>query len=217
MDITGTDWYAKSMSFFCFLWIPLFYLFWRSITGTNAASGGVLALLAGSIVALLQFFLGAMVEPGGFGLSRWLSGCIDIVVLPAIAPLLIYLVLFSLKITTGTTDFANFALLWLIPGGAIRALTWSSQHDPILLVLVPVLWTSIAIGAPFFITIIQNSRVFAIIPASLAILIVLFAAASSYWAFYSQKTFVGVLFLIAAVIPMFVSVILTLIKSGDTA
>ena len=202
------------MTLFCFLWMPLFFLFWRGITGSKATAGGVLALLAGSVVALLQFFLGSLVEPGGFGLSRWFSGCIDIVVLPALAPFLIYLVLYSLKIITGAADFSNFALLWLIPGAAIRTLSWSSQHDPILLVLVPVLWTSIAVGLSFFITIIQNSRVYVIIPASLAILVVLFAAASSYWAFFSQKASMGVIFFFAAAVPMLVSVVMSFLRSG---
>jgi len=216
MDIRRIGWYAKSMTLFCFLWMPLFYLFWRSITGTSVAAGGVLALLAGSVVALVQFFMGSMVEPGGFGLSRWASGCVDIVVLPVVAPLLVYLVLYTLKITTGTADFSNFALLWLVPGAAIRVLSWSSQHDPILLVLVPILWTSIAVGIPFFITIIQNSRAFAIIAASLAILAILFASASSYWAFYSQKTLMGSLFLLAAATPMLVSVVLSFTRAPPT-
>ena len=142
--------YIVSMSFFCFLWIPLFYLFWRRFAA-DSAGGGVWALLAGSIVALLGFFLGSLVEPGGFGFSRWLSGFVDIVALPALAPLLVYLLFVLLKIVSGTAGFANFAMLWLIPCGAIRALSWSAQNDPILLILVPLLWTSIALGIPFFI------------------------------------------------------------------
>lgn len=200
------------MSLFCLLWIPLFYLFWRSVTGNSAAAGGVWALIVGSVVALVQFFLGSLVEPGGFGFSRWLSGCIDIVTLPAVAPLVVYLILISFKIITGTANFANFALLWLIPGAAIRAVSWSSQHDPILLILVPLLWTAIAVGIPFFIAIIQNGKLFSIIPASLAILIIPIAAASCYWAFYSQKISLGFLLLLVAAAPMMVSMVLSFLK-----
>jgi len=203
------------MSLFCLLWMPLFYLFWRTVTGNIASAGGIWALLIGSIVALIQFFLGSMVEPGGFGLSRWMSGFVDIVTLPALAPLLVYFFLVFFKIVSGTHDFTNFALLWLIPGAAIRAVSWSSQNDPILLVLVPLLWTAIAAGIPFFISIIYNGRVFAIIFSSLAIIIIPLAAASSYWAFYSQKSSMGFLFLSLAAIPMLISTVFSLIRAGE--
>ena len=196
--------------------MPLFYLLWRTISGCDTPAGGIWALLLGSIVALIQFFLGSLVEPGGFGFSRWVSGCIDIVTLPALAPILIYLFLVGLKIVSGTADFASFAILWLIPGAAMRAVSWSSQNDPILLVLVPVLWTAIAVGVSFFITIIQNSRVFVIILAFLAILIIPLTAACSYWAFYSQKSTLGFLFLSAAAAPMLVSMILSFVQARES-
>ena len=208
--------YIVSMSFFCFLWMPLFYLFRRSFSGDNAA-GGVWALLAGSIVALLGFFFGALVDPGGFGLSRWLSGFVDIVALPALAPLLVYLVMVCLRMVSGTMDFTNFAMLWLIPCGAIRALSWGAQNDPILLVLVPLLWTCIAVGIPFFINIIMNSRASFIIPALLAILIIPFAATSSYWAFFCQKNALGFLLLFAAACPMLASLIFSFVQARGSA
>jgi len=164
---------------------------------------------------MIQFFLGNLVDPGGFGLSRWISGCIDIVTLPALAPILIYFFLITFKFISGEADFANFTLLWLIPGAAIRALSWSSTGDPLLLALVPVLWTAIAVGVSFFINIIQQGRPLVIIPAIIVILIIPFAASCSYWAFFAQKTYWGLLFLFAAIVPMLVSVILSLIKAQD--
>jgi len=207
--------YHPSMSLFCLLWIPLFYLFRRSVTGYNAAAGGVWAILVGSIVAMIQFFLGNLIEPGGFGLSRWISGCIDIVTLPALAPILVYFFLIAFKLISGEADFANFALLWLIPVAAIRALGWSAEGNPLLLALVPVLWTAIAVGVSFFIDIILKGRLLVIIPAFLAILIIPFAASCSYWAFFAQKTYWGLLFLFAAIVPMLVSAILSFIKAQD--
>ena len=200
------------MSVFCFLWMPLFYFFWRAVTGANVSSGGIWALLAGSVVAFAQFFLGSIVEPGGFGLSRWISGCVDIVSLPALAPFLVYLILIAFRIITGTVDFANFALLWLIPAAGIRALGWISLSDPILLVLVPVLWAAIAVGVPFFIKLIQTGDILVILLASLGILAVPLAAAGSYWAFYCQKVIMGSFFLLAAAAPMLVSMTLSLIR-----
>ncbi|GHU18212.1 hypothetical protein FACS1894163_09970 [Spirochaetia bacterium] len=127
------------MSLFCILWTPLFYLFRRSVSPV-ASAGGRWALLLGSIMALAQFFLGALVSPGGFGISRWVSGCIDIVALPVLLPLLVYLALIGLRIISADTpEFADFALLALIPNGVLRAISWSVPGDPILLVLVPLL------------------------------------------------------------------------------
>ena len=192
----------------------MFYLFWRSVAENKSSAGGVWALIIGSIVALIQFFLGTMVDPGGFGLSRWMSGFVDIVTLPAIAPILVYFILVCLKFVSGALDFANFSLLWLIPGAAIRAVSWSAQSDPILLVLVPFLWTAIAVGVSFFLTIILKSRIFVIIVSSLAILVIPFAAASSYWAFFSQKTLMGSLFLALAAAPMVISMVLSFVGTG---
>jgi hypothetical protein len=211
----GLLYYLLNMSFFCLLWVPLFYLFWRSVSGNNTVAGGVWAILVGSIVAMIQFFLGNFVDPGGFELSRWISGCIDIVTLPALAPIVIYFFLISFKFVSGEPDFTNFTLLWLIPSAALRALSWSSLRDPLLLVLVPVLWTAIAVGVSFFINIILKSRLLVIIPSFLVILIIPFAASCSYWAFFAQKTYWGLLFLFAAVAPMLVSVILSFIRAQD--
>ena len=195
--------------------MPLFYLFWRSVTGNYAYAGGVWALLAGSVVAMIQFFLGYFIEPGGFGFSRWLSGFVDIAVVPALIPILVYLILVVFRIFSGSINFANFALLWLIPVAAIKALSWSSLNDPVLLVLVPILWTDIAVGISFFIGIIMRGRKWLIFPALIAIFAIPLAAASSYWAFYAQKTSMGLLLLSAATLPMMVSMILAFIKAED--
>ena len=193
----------------------MFYLFWRIVSRNNAASGGVWALIVGSVVAMLKFFLGDLTEPTGFGLSRWVSACIDIVALPVLAPLLIYLFLVSFRIVSGTVDFANFTLLWLIPGAAMRALSWSSLNDPILLVLVPLLWTAIAIGVPFFINIILKTQIAIIVLSCFAIITIPFAAASSYWAFYAQKSLLGFVFLFIAAAPMLVSMVLNFIQAEE--
>ena len=203
------------MMLFCFLWVLLFYLLRRS-TEENISSGGVWALLLGSIIALVQFFLGDLIAPGGFGFSRWLSGLVDIVAVPALIPLFIYFLIANFKIISGTANFTNFALLWLIPGAGIRAVSWSSLSDPILLVLVPILWTAIAVGIPFFISLILESKRWVAFPASLAMLCLPLAAASSYWAFYTQKTLMGALFLAASVSPMLLSTVLALVKTGDS-
>ena len=201
------------MSVFYLLWTPAFYFFWSAVTGGKASSGGAWALLGGCVTALLHFYLGPLVDPGGFGLSRWMSAFLDIVTLPALAPFIIYLILAGFRVVGGADSSADFALLWLVPGAIIRAFSWISHRDPILLVLVPVLWTAIAVGVSFFIGLIKTGRIIAIIVAVLFLPVVPLAAASSYWAFFGQKTTMGFLLLLAAVTPMLLSVILSLARA----
>jgi hypothetical protein len=202
------------MSLFCFLWMPFFYLFKRSTSTGETGSGAVLALLLGSVAAIFQFFLGSLVNPGGFGLSRWVSGFVDIVSLPALIPLAIYLALIGFRLLSGTPDFVNFTLLWLIPAAALRSVSWSPLNDPILLVLVPLLWTAIAVGIPFFVNLAASSRPRVIALFALAILAIPLLAATSYWAFFSQKTALGFCLFCLTLAPAVVSTVFSLIKTA---
>jgi hypothetical protein len=203
------------MSLFCLLWIPLFYLFKRSISDISGV-GGVWALLLGSLTAIFQFFLGDLINPGGFGFSRWLAGFVDIVGLPVLAPLAVCLLLVVLRIFPDGADYCAFALLWLIPVAALRAVSWSSLSNPLLLAGVPLLWTATASGIPFFINcIIRHFRWYLIIPAGLGILAIPLAASTAYWALFSQRYLPGFLLFAAALIPMLVSLILDWIHSAD--
>ncbi|MDR0731345.1 MAG: hypothetical protein LBF63_06720, partial [Treponema sp.] len=141
------------------------------------------------------------------GLSRWLSGCIDLVVVPVLFPLLVYLLLAVFRIVSGTVDFTGFALLWISPMGALRAVNWGAQGDPILLVLVPLLWTAVAVGLPFFGGIVLRGRWFTRIPAGLAGLVLPFLAATVYWAFFRQDHRLGFPLLALSLIPLVASCI----------
>ena len=190
------------MSFFCLLWVPLFYLLRRAFV-RGSGSGGVWALLLGSITAIIQFFLGYFVSPGGFGFSRWLFGFIDIVSVPVLVPLVLCTLLFLIRGFAGNADFANFALLWIIPVAALRALSWSSKSDPVLLVLVPLLWTALAAGIPFFINWMANNlRWYTVFVSIICILLLPCAAAGAYWAFFSQQTILGFVLLFLIHIPV---------------
>jgi hypothetical protein len=191
------------MSLFCFLWTPLFYLFWRSVTATGTESSGeVWALLLGSVVAFVRFLQGSFISPGAFGLSRWLSACVDIVALPATLPLLACVLLVRLRMLGGAVNYAGFALLWLIPGAAIRAVSWSALKDPFLLVLTPALWTAIAVGVPFFIALVGKSPRLLVIPLAMAGAALPLLAATVYWAFFSQRNWLGLLLLVPALVPL---------------
>ncbi|MDR2371336.1 MAG: hypothetical protein LBD71_07630 [Treponema sp.] len=196
------------MSLFCFLWMFLFYFFRRSCSPGEEGSGGVWALILGCLAALLHFLLGSFIVPGGFGFSRWLSGFVDIVCLPVLLPLFVYFLLMVLRIFRGKADFANFALLWLIPAGAIRAVGWSAGNNPVLLVLVPLLWTALACGIPLFIDFMAKRRVSIIISSAFAILAMPFLASVVYWAFFSQRNFLGAALLSVTLIPAVISVVL---------
>jgi len=201
------------MSFFCLLWVPLFYLFRRSISGGNS-SGGVWALLFGSITAIVQFFLGDFVSPGGFGFSRWLFGFIDIVSLPVLIPLFLCALIFVFRGFSGEVDFAGFALLWIIPVGALRALSWSPLNDPILLVMVPLLWSALAAGISFFINwMINRFRWYSAVVSILCILLLPLIAAAAYWAFFSQQTALGFLLLFLVHIPLGLSFIFGILQA----
>ena len=161
------------------------------------------ALLLGSITAITQFFLGDFVSPGGFGFSRFLFGFIEITSLPVLIPLIFYLIILIFKRFSEEMDFVNFALLWLIPVAALRALSWSSTNDPILLIMAPLLWTALAVGIPFFINLmINNLRWYIIAVSVLCILIMPVLACIVYWAFFSQQELLGYTLLIVTHIPM---------------
>ncbi|MDR3335072.1 MAG: hypothetical protein LBT13_09350 [Treponema sp.] len=203
------------MSLFCILWMPLFYLFWLSLSpGAGSGSGGVWALLLGSITALVQFFQGAFIEPGGFELSRWISAGIDIVGAPALVPLIFCLILMPFRIITDSAELTNFALLWLIPGAVIRTINW--MKDPLLLVLVPLLWTAIAVGIPFFIhlmaTSVSHRKPLLIIPILLGMLLLPLMATTTYWAFFVQKSSLGFVLIFITMIPLAASIIYSFYK-----
>ncbi|MCL2244860.1 MAG: hypothetical protein FWC03_10410 [Treponema sp.] len=203
------------MSFFCLLWVPLFYLFWRSIAWSSG-SRGVWALLLGSITSIIQFFLGYFISPGGFGYSRFFFGFTDIVSVPVLVPLFVYAFLLLIRGTKGKVDFASFSLLWMIPFAALRALNWSSANNPVLLITVPLLWTALAAGIHFLINlIIVNFRWYKIIISVPCILVLPVIAAGSYWAFFSQQTHIGLGLLFASHIPLIFSFIFKRITRGE--
>ena len=201
------------MTLFCFLWTPLFYLFWRSLNDESALEGGTWALLLGTIIAFFRFFLGSFVNPGGFGLARWVSACVDIVALPVALPFIVCVIFAVFRIISPQANFTNYAFLWLIPVAAVRALGWSSQNNPILLMGVPVLWTAVAAGMGFFIHFVQNGWGLAVIPGIAGAIILPFVAATAYWALFAQYTLLGIILLTLCLIPMGISAVLAFFDS----
>jgi hypothetical protein len=202
------------MNLFCLLWTPLFYFFWVSLRPPKTDSPGeAWGLLLGSAFALVRFTTGPWIFPGEFGFSRWLSALVDTVGLPALMPFLFF-VLFSVfriipSIREG--DPAGFALLWLIPEGILRSVNRAGRHDPLFLTLVPMLWTAVAVGIPFFTRLIPNGnrwlRTVLAVPGIAALSL---AAVSCYWAFFCRHLLWGWILLAVTLMPQVFSIGLSL-------
>ena len=198
------------MGLFCLLCIPLLYLLRRLLSEGELSGGGgesLWALPLGIAAAVIQYLFGPLVTPGGFGVSRWVSGFVDIAGLPALAPLIVCGALVILRVFPRGVDYAGFALLWLVPLAAIRSIG-NSPPTPIPLIIVPLLWSAQALGIPFFINgMTQNPRGYIVFLATLGIAALPIAAVTSWWAFFSHQNLLGVGLLLLSVIPAVISLI----------
>ena len=178
-------------------------------------------MLFGSAVVIIEFFAGPLVHPGAFGFYRWLSGFVDIVSVPVLVPLILYLLFVEMNLVSSKTDYAGFVLLWLIPLAAFRTAGWLSTQSPVMLLVVPLLWTSLALGVPaLFEYARKRDSWYGMAPAVLCMAILPFSAATSWWAFFIHETLMGFLFLVISAIPALVSTALSfarLISARDQA
>ena len=170
-------------------------------------------MIMGTIIAFFRFFLGSFVNAGGFGFSRWVSACIDVVALPVALPYIICVIFAMLRIISAQANFTNYAFLWLIPVAAVRTLGWSSNNNPILLMGVPVLWTAVAAGMGLFIQIAQNGWGIAVIPAILGAIALPLIGATSYWALFSHHDLLGIILLALCLVPLVISIVLSVLGS----
>jgi hypothetical protein len=176
------------MSVFCLLWIPLFFLFWSALVPYTIDVSGALAVVLGSVVAILQFFFGNLIVGGAFGRERWIGVFVDVAALPALLPLLVYALFLLLRIAKDPTGFGSFSLIWLAPSGILRTVQWGAENDPAKLLLIPVLWTSIAVCVSSFINLWLRKKTLAVAACSMAgAALIAPLAATVYWAFFSQK------------------------------
>ena len=197
------------MSLFCLLCIPLLYFLRR----TEGEGKSIWALPLGGLAVILHYFTGSLITAGGFGLSRWMSGFVDIAALPVLVPLLAALLLVVLRIFPDNLDYAGFTLLWLVPLAAVHSISGDSPPSVLPLIFVPLLWIAQAVGIPFFIGwILKKPRWYIIIPSSLGIAALPFIATTSWWAFFVQRSFLGFLLLILSLAPAVISVMLDLRK-----
>jgi len=201
------------MSLFCLLCIPLLYFLRRSSDGGRPSDGGlcIWALPLGAAAVVIQYFAGPLITPDGLGLSRWMSGFVDIVGLPAVLPLIVCGVLVMLRVFPPRVGFADFALLWLVPLAAIHSISGNSSPTPIPLIIVPLLWSAQAIGIPFLIDgMVKNPRHHIVFLAVVGIAAIPIAAVTSWWAFFTQRTFLGFLLLSVDLAPAVISVVMVM-------
>lgn len=214
------------ISVFCFLWIPLFFLFWQSISQGRVGTSDVWAVIFGSAVAVFIFFYGTFVEGGAFGFSRWLEIFVDLTGAPVLLPMIFYALFLLLRLAKDPHGFASFALLWLMPCAIMRGVEWLEEDDPSRLVLIPLLWSILAVGASFFISlgvgvVSKPCKVwckFAVCSLCLSgIPLLTILTTTVYWAFFSQKTQLGFGLLASAFIPLVIAVLSSWTKKPEPA
>jgi hypothetical protein len=193
------------MVLFCVFWPVSVFFIWRMVRPQGIVAGEAFALIAGSAAAVVRFFVPVFVDPGGFGLFRWISAFTDFACLPVLYLLAVFFLLSKTK--TGITDLCGFMLCALIPISLVRSILWSIQNDLIRLVLTPFLWTSLIISLyPIINLPLRNSIIKKILGVFL-FLILLGLAASSWWAFFGQKNLYASMLLL----PEFALMVLTII------
>jgi hypothetical protein len=206
------------MNLFCLLWPPALYLFWLSLRPPElkrpAGTFEIGALLLGSAAALIRFISGPWVYPGEFGLSRWLSALVDTAGLPSLLPILVFTLSSAFNALLPSRDLTGFALLWLIPEGILRSLSRAGRRDPLNLVLVPLLWTSLALGIPFAARLFHHGRlrVFRAILGTLIIAALPAAAVTCYWAFFCHRSLWGWLSLAMTLMPQVLALAFSLLR-----
>jgi hypothetical protein len=201
------------MSLFCLFWTPLVLLLWVSLNPENGGnSGGVLAFVLGSLASVLHYLFYPLVNAAGFGVSRWFFALIDIVLIPAVLPFLFFALLAVSGFFKGGEDPARFVLFALVPAGIIRAIGWSVRSDPLYLVLIPLLWTMLALGISFFVRLVRESFFPRAIPLLAAIFLMPLIAAAGFWAFYRQMVTAGFALLAVLSIPFFVALAAACLK-----
>jgi hypothetical protein len=84
----------------------------------------------------------------------------------------------------------------------MRTISWGIRKDPLHLVLVPLLWTALATGIPLLLRLLPDRKGIIFFPLLTALILLPITAATSYWAFFSQKFYLGLFFLIISLIPM---------------
>lgn len=159
------------------------------------------ALLLGFAAALLRHFVGPLLRPAGFGPSLFLYSLVDVIALPALFPLA-FRSAFALGSGEPDIEYGEFALFWLIPVAVMHAVFWSARPEPVHLVLVPLLWSTIALGVPYLVRRFREEIGALSVVALIAAVLLPFAACLTYQAFFSHRPLLGMVLLVPCILPM---------------
>ncbi|MDR1362678.1 MAG: hypothetical protein LBJ35_01315, partial [Spirochaetaceae bacterium] len=194
------------MVLFCILWTPVFYLFWITIRPPGGGSGELYALLTGGAIAIVRFFVPSLVEPYGFGLSRYLSAFMDYTSLPVLLPLIAAKLITLFYPRGGITDYTGFTLLALVPSALVYSTVWSASRDILRLVLTPLLWTALIMAFHPLIELAKDTlsrhRIPRKIAAVMGMAVYTMLPPFVWWSFFCQKTLDGIILLFPSFAPM---------------
>jgi hypothetical protein len=203
------------MSLFCLALPILFFFFWKSLSDDHAVStGGIWALVLGSILAIVHYLASPLITSGEFGLLQWTKGFVDVVVFPSLIALLVCLLFKLLRFFSAAINITNFLLLWSIPFGIFQMMTYSNQAEPLYLVIVPLLWIALAVGFGFLITIIPIVRRMIAVLCIAGAVFLPFIAATAYWALFCQNYALGYSLFGVTLLPMLVHTGILFVKAG---
>jgi len=213
---------------FCVLWLPFFYAFWSSVRPARTESAGqiaffekICAIALGTLTGIIRFFFVNFIKAYGFGASRILSAFFDYAAFPVFLPLIACFVFYKMMLKFFLTDYqpdwTGFVILASIPQVLSCAIRWSSNPDPVTLVLTPVLRTSFAvILCPVFRFMLKKTdtgpsrkSTARYLAGTLMIAGFLILITVIWWKFFSQENFTaGVLLLFLLAVKALVLVFL---------
>lgn len=201
--------YPGDMAIFTLLWVPLFFFFYHSLFEVSPGSqkrGVILALLAGSLEAVLKLLLGSFIDPNIGSLGVYFHGFFDVIVFPLFLPGLVFFVCKRLSSAVWISP-ASFTLLWMIPVSLQRAFSWSGNGDPVYLVGVPLLWTLLIVGFWFLFNVVKEEIGLPYYLAWIGVVILPFGASFVFWAWYQNQFWLGALLFVIIAVPAVVHLV----------
>ncbi len=157
----------------------------------NTSTGMVPALLSGLLSALVFMPLAGLSGPSPFGLTRWIHGFLIVSLVPSAIPLLLHVLLYGKHREGTAVSRESFILLYAVPIGVVQSISGDSLGGSLPLLIMPVLWTSLAIGVPGILRLAESSRGPAAWASAAAAVLLPFVAATAYWAFFIQEALLG--------------------------
>ncbi len=175
------------MVIFSILWIPVILLFLYAISNDEnrrESRGKILSVLGGCIFAIGSSLSGPILSENSTGFMHWLFGFVDVVAIPVLVPLGCIWLLSRWYKNSKYIKYSEFALLWLILPAVFRGIQKSAQPDAISLIIVPLLWSCLAISIPFLAGKAKDEIGIKEIAAATGAIILPFIGTTAYWGLF---------------------------------